>query len=446
MLAAKTTQQIAELEDLSFENDPKKIKCYTCADDSTGTHFGGITCESCKSFFRRSVKENRWKDYKCLDSSQCNINKITRKFCRYCRYNKCLKIGMRPQWVLTDEEREKKYCKKNRSVLNVNVNENETIESMNELLINYGIFGIDLNSKNKNLTKFEKCLINKIVNTFYCTRKSNDLHVLELSLQLLKLNINSIPHNDGKVDPLLSKPSFELIMSGPFQRLTAFVKAISEFQKLTSNDQISLLRGSAIELFIVKTFIMLDLNTNKFQSLVSREHDHLNLKPLKDIDAYSLENDNKILCSIWSAEVIETTTSYLRSLSNLIIDETTLIIFLLVILFTPDRADLINRKLVLEIQSKYSYLLFKYLIYKLKTEEKAFNIFSKLLIKMIELRDIQEVHRAMKLGYLDIRESVHQVEAITGGLIEPLKYTNLVNVFPNEILHVNTSPECQNDL
>ena len=350
---------------------------------------------------------------------------------------------MRPKWVLTDEEREKKYCKKNKLILNTNINESESIESMTEKFQKDGVFGIDC--ENKNLTQYEKFIINKIVNTFYCIRKNNDLNTLELSLQLLKLNIKAIPENNEKV-PLLSKPSFEFIMMQPFVRLTTFIKTISDFNKLISNDQMSLLRGSAIELFIAKTFIMLDVNTNKFQSLISREHDYLNPKPLKDIDAYSLENDNKILCSIWSQEVIEKSTEYLKSLHNLIIDETTLILFLLVILFTPDRADLIHRKTVLEIQSKYSYLLFKYLVYKLKTEEKAIHIFPKLLIKLMELRSVQEVHRSMKLGNLDIHDSICKIE--DSNSLKTIIYTNLVNIFPNdgEMVNQNMISVIQNDV
>jgi hypothetical protein len=45
-------------------------KCHVCGDKSTGSHFGGISCESCKAFFRRSVQKSRFEDYKCSYSGK----------------------------------------------------------------------------------------------------------------------------------------------------------------------------------------------------------------------------------------------------------------------------------------------------------------------------------------------------------------------------------------
>ena len=53
----KSTGKDSELVDES--------KCHVCGDKSTGSHFGGISCESCKAFFRRSVQKSRFEEYKC---------------------------------------------------------------------------------------------------------------------------------------------------------------------------------------------------------------------------------------------------------------------------------------------------------------------------------------------------------------------------------------------
>lgn len=37
------------------------------------------------------------------------MNTNTRKICQFCRYKSCLAIGMRPKWVLSDDERHQKY-------------------------------------------------------------------------------------------------------------------------------------------------------------------------------------------------------------------------------------------------------------------------------------------------------------------------------------------------
>ncbi len=49
-------------------------KCHVCGDKSTGSHFGGISCESCKAFFRRSVQRNRFEDYKCSYSGKFKLH------------------------------------------------------------------------------------------------------------------------------------------------------------------------------------------------------------------------------------------------------------------------------------------------------------------------------------------------------------------------------------
>jgi hypothetical protein len=77
----------------------ERSECHVCTDISTGSHFGGISCESCKAFFRRSVQNNRFMEYRCLYENRCNMNKSTRKICQACRYRVCLAIGMKAKWV-----------------------------------------------------------------------------------------------------------------------------------------------------------------------------------------------------------------------------------------------------------------------------------------------------------------------------------------------------------
>ncbi|CAG2175311.1 unnamed protein product, partial [Oppiella nova] len=48
---------------------------------------------------------------KCHFDNNCKIDEITRKFCSKCRLDKCLAVGMRREWILTEEEREIKRLK-----------------------------------------------------------------------------------------------------------------------------------------------------------------------------------------------------------------------------------------------------------------------------------------------------------------------------------------------
>lgn len=52
-----------------------------------------FSCEGCKGFFKRTIRRDLI--YTCRDNQQCQIDKRSRNRCQYCRYQKCLQVGMR---------------------------------------------------------------------------------------------------------------------------------------------------------------------------------------------------------------------------------------------------------------------------------------------------------------------------------------------------------------
>ncbi|CDW54048.1 Retinoic acid receptor gamma 1 [Trichuris trichiura] len=66
--------------------------CIVCEDKASGYHYGIVSCEGCKGFFRRTVQRNL--EYVCHRSGTCEINRVTRNRCQYCRFTKCLECGM----------------------------------------------------------------------------------------------------------------------------------------------------------------------------------------------------------------------------------------------------------------------------------------------------------------------------------------------------------------
>ena len=94
--------------------------CGVCGDVAKSYHFGGLSCDSCKAFFRRSVQNDNYLHFQCCHRGQCTISLSNRKSCQFCRMKRCFGIGMEKSWVMTEEERkalmkaraEKKSCKK----------------------------------------------------------------------------------------------------------------------------------------------------------------------------------------------------------------------------------------------------------------------------------------------------------------------------------------------
>lgn len=87
--------------------DPKV--CGVCGDKALGNNFNAITCESCKAFFRRNAL--RTKEFTCPFNDNCKVDPVTRRFCQKCRLKKCFDIGMKKEWIMTDEEKKMKKQK-----------------------------------------------------------------------------------------------------------------------------------------------------------------------------------------------------------------------------------------------------------------------------------------------------------------------------------------------
>lgn len=72
---------------------PDGAFCLVCTDKGSGYHYSVFSCEGCKGFFKRTVQKNLI--YSCKENMQCVINKYTRNSCQYCRFQKCLAVGMK---------------------------------------------------------------------------------------------------------------------------------------------------------------------------------------------------------------------------------------------------------------------------------------------------------------------------------------------------------------
>ncbi|XP_030649853.1 glucocorticoid receptor-like isoform X2 [Chanos chanos] len=73
-------------------NAPAHKICLVCSDEASGCHYGVLTCGSCKVFFKRAVEGQH--NYLCAGRNDCIIDKIRRKNCPACRFQKCLQAGM----------------------------------------------------------------------------------------------------------------------------------------------------------------------------------------------------------------------------------------------------------------------------------------------------------------------------------------------------------------
>ena len=69
------------------------LPCVVQSISCLGRHYGAISCEGCKGFFKRSIRKQL--GYQCRGNKECEVTKHARNRCQYCRLQKCLAMGMR---------------------------------------------------------------------------------------------------------------------------------------------------------------------------------------------------------------------------------------------------------------------------------------------------------------------------------------------------------------
>ncbi|UJR36802.1 hypothetical protein I4U23_029516 [Adineta vaga] len=71
--------------------------CSVCGDKASGKHYGVMSCDGCRGFFKRSVR--RRIEYKCKGDSTCQVDVNRRNQCQACRFQRCLAVKMKPNAV-----------------------------------------------------------------------------------------------------------------------------------------------------------------------------------------------------------------------------------------------------------------------------------------------------------------------------------------------------------
>ncbi|GMR46696.1 hypothetical protein PMAYCL1PPCAC_16891, partial [Pristionchus mayeri] len=76
--------------------------CAVCGDGQAKLHYGVLACYGCKGFFRRTLT-GKYR-YACRFENACIVDKYQRNSCRYCRFQRCLQVGMDPKAVRPDRD------------------------------------------------------------------------------------------------------------------------------------------------------------------------------------------------------------------------------------------------------------------------------------------------------------------------------------------------------
>uniref|UniRef100_A0A1D5PI18 Vitamin D (1,25- dihydroxyvitamin D3) receptor n=1 Tax=Gallus gallus TaxID=9031 RepID=A0A1D5PI18_CHICK len=383
-----------------FDRNVPRI-CGVCGDRATGFHFNAMTCEGCKGFFRRSMKRKAM--FTCPFNGDCKITKDNRRHCQACRLKRCVDIGMMKEFILTDEEVQRKremiLKRKEEEALKESLKpklseeQQKVIDTLLEA--HHKTFDTTYSDFNKFRppvrSKFSSRMAthsSSVVSQDFSSEDSNDvfgsdafaafpepmepqmfsnLDLSEESDESPSMNIE-LPHL-----PML--PHLADLVSYSIQKVIGFAKMIPGFRDLTAEDQIALLKSSAIEVIMLRSnqsFTMEDMSwtcgSNDFKYKVS-----------------------DVTQAGHSMDLLEPLVKFQVGLKKLNLHEEEHVLLMAICILSPDRPGVQDTSLVESIQDRLSDILQTYIRCRHPPPGSRL-LYAKMIQKLADLRSLNEEH------------------------------------------------------
>ncbi|CAG2099960.1 unnamed protein product [Medioppia subpectinata] len=354
-------------------------------------HFEVLTCESCKSFFRRNALKNAHK-YNCFLGGNCNISVKSRKRCKSCRLNKCLALGMKTSLIYSEKRKElrrhaveenhrKRLMKANKTLMDTQSNNSCTsdtvlngseisFESLVENTLNSDMISDEStqsyeqevyyqnNTESNEVTVdiSEQSVIpiarpiSDYSNTF------NELEGNRLTELLSAVKHIQIPTFNTDSTHVKDKTELWTIVMAQnewaIKHIIQMSKSLHGFTNLCETDQLILIKYSAIEIDVLRMIMAFNFSDRCFTVNANEK-------------SYVCHIDMFKLLPVYAREIHRYNKLYLENM-GLDWESDTLIIDLLsaVLLFNPNRPKLVNKNMIKHQQNLYVYLLQRLFIKK----------------------------------------------------------------------------------
>ncbi|POI33143.1 hypothetical protein CIB84_003105 [Bambusicola thoracicus] len=248
------------------------IECRICGDKASGYHYGVHACEGCKGFFRRTIRLKLIYD-KC--DRNCKIQKKNRNKCQYCRFQKCLSVGMSHNAIRFGRMPRSEKAKLKAEIL-TGENYIEDSEMADLKSLAKRIHDAYLKNFNMNKVKARVILAGKTNNNPPFVIHDMDTLCMAEKTLVAKLVANGIQNKEAEVRIFhcCQCTSVETVTE-----LTEFAKSIPGFSNLDLNDQVTLLKYGVYEAI----FAMLASVMNKDGMLVAYGNGFITREFLKSL-------------------------------------------------------------------------------------------------------------------------------------------------------------------
>ncbi|KAL7985281.1 hypothetical protein Chor_003851 [Crotalus horridus] len=351
------------------------MECRVCGDKASGFHYGG--------FFRRTIRM-KLEYEKC--ERNCKIKKKNRNKCQYCRFQKCLSLGMSHNAIRFGRMPE---AEKRKLVAGLTATE---ISCQNQQVADLKVFSKHIYNaylKNFNMTKKKArgILTGKASSTPpFVIHDMDTLWQAEKGLVWKQLINGMPPYKEIGVHVFYrcQCTSVETV-----RELTEFAKSIPSFISLYLNDQVTLLKYGVHEAI----FAMLASIMNKDGLLVANGNAFVTREFLR-----SLRKPFN--------EIMEPKFEFAVKFNALELDDSDLSLFVAAIILCGDRPGLMNVKQVEAIQDN----ILQALEFHLQANHPDIQyLFPKLLQKMADLRQLvtENAQLVQKIKKTETETSLH---------------------------------------
>ncbi|NP_001088831.1 peroxisome proliferator activated receptor alpha L homeolog [Xenopus laevis] len=340
------------------------LECRVCGDKASGFHYGVHACEGCKGFFRRTIRLKLVYD-QC--ERMCKIQKKNRNKCQYCRFEKCLNVGMSHNAIRFGRMPRSEKAKLKAEVLMCDQDVKDT--QMTDLLsLARFIYEAYLKNFNMNKVKARAILIGKASTPPFVIHDMETLCMAEKTL-VAKLVANGIQNKEAEVRIFhcCQCTSVETVTE-----LTEFAKSIPGFTELDLNDQVTLLKYGVYEAM----FAMLASVMNKDGMLVAYGNGFITREFLKGL--------RKPI-----GDMMEPKFEFAMKFNALELDDSDLSLFVAALICCGDRPGLVNVSSIEKMQESIVHVLKLHL--QSNHPDDGF-LFPKLLQKMADLRQLVTEH------------------------------------------------------
>lgn len=344
---------------MADSNSPKQtfVPCKVCGDKASGYHYGVTSCEGCKGFFRRSIQKQI--EYRCLRDGKCLVIRLNRNRCQYCRFKKCLAVGMSRDSVRYGRVPKRSKSQEEQRVTTTEGTQEQTALESKQLAI-YDIILTISQAHHANCVLTEDKVKAIVKKPFSLMPK-------------LEADVGNGCASQAELDSqrLLVFTNLAVLITASIQRVVEFAKRVPGFHELSQDDQLILIKAGFFEIWLTRLTRMFSNDDNT----VTFGDGSVITKTQLDV--------------VFTEELSAAMFDFAQNFSQLRLNDTEMGLFTGVVLATADRQGLTNVKGVELIQDKLIEALKLQISRNHSTEP---HMFANILMKLPELRMLGSKH------------------------------------------------------